>query len=269
MNKLLQIILLLFLSAIPLLGADFEELDKPPEGAHKGQMFLGAFLTMGAPLGSIFDEEEAFVKEMQYQFEESGIFKKLWVSHLGFNFGAFFEYMPIDHLGIKGKVKYNVTFQRTLFGPDFENWTATTYQDVSFLVGPVGHLTNRKQWDFTITPVIGYAIAWFTPSAIAAKLFKDNPDDPDDYPDDWNDHDYTNGGKRRADNFILGTEVNFTAYFSGGFFLSIGFDWTMNFMKFDSPFTLTLNSNNYFENQTTAYFHTLSFVISAGYAFSN
>lgn len=269
MKKLPGTLFLLFLFALPLAGAKFEELDKPPEGAHKGQIFIGATMTMGVPLGDIFEEEKNFVKEMQYRFDESGIYKKLWVSHLAFNFGLTGEYMPIDHLGVKGKVKYNMVIQRTLFGPDFENWTSSSYREISFLVGPVGHLTNRKQWDLTLTPMAGYAVAWFTPTPIAATLFKDNPDDPDDYPDDWNDHDYSNGGNRRADNFIFGAETTFTAYFSGGFFLSLGFDWTMNFMKFSSPFGLELGGNTYFENGSRAWFHTLSFAVSAGYAFSN
>ena len=168
--------------------------------------------------------------------------------------------MPIDHLGVKGKFKYAMTIQRTLFGPDFQNWTETVYRDVSFMVGASGHLTNRKQWDLTLTPVIGYSIAWFRPTPIAAKLLTPAP---------YN-YNYSNGGTRRADSFLLGSEINFTAYFSGGLYISIGFDWTMNFMKFSSPISLTYGAgNNYFENETTAFFHTLSLIISAGYAFSN
>jgi len=238
------------------MGANFAELDKPPEGAHAGQMFLGAFLTMGAPVGPIFKEEESFVKGEDYEIS-SGIYKKLWVSHLSFNFGAAYEYMPIDHLGVKGKLKYNMTIQRTLFGPDYQNWTSTIYQDLSFLVGAAGHLTNRKQWDVVLTPVLGYSIAWFKPTPIAAQLLSGT-------------YDYSNGGTRRADSFILGSELNFTTYFSGGLYLSIGFDWTMNFTKFSSPFSLTLDTvNYYYENETKAFFHTVSFIISIGYAFSN
>ena len=259
MKRILVLLTLLFTSALPVTGANFEELDKPPEGAHAGQMFLGAFFAMGAPIGPIFKEEESFPKDVNYEISPD-IYKNLWVSHLAFNFGVAYEYMPIDYLGVKGKLKYNMTIQRTLFGPDYQNWTSTVYQDLSFLVGAAGHLTNRKQWDIVLTPVIGYSIAWFKPTPIAAKLLTGPPVN----------YDYTNGGTRRADSFILGSELNFTAYFSGGLYLSIGFDWTMNFMKFGKPFNLTIDTvDYYYDDKKEAFFHTVSFIVAAGYAFSN
>jgi len=259
MNRIFALSIILFLVSLPVKGANFEELDKPPEGAHAGQMFLGAFFAMGAPVGPIFEEEESFVKDVDYEIS-TDIYKKLWISHLSFNFGVSYEYMPIDHLGVKGKLKYNMTIQRTLFGSDYQNWTNTVYQDLSFLVGAAGHLTNRKQWDVVLTPVLGYSIAWFKPTPIAAHLLTGAP----------TNYDYTDGGTRRADSFILGSELNFTTYFSGGLYLSIGFDWTINFVKFSSPFNLTIDTvNYYYENERKAFFHTVSLIVSAGYAFSN
>ncbi len=53
---------LFVLAATFAYAADFDELDKPPEGAHKGQMLLGAFFSIGMPFGNCIDAEHAFLE---------------------------------------------------------------------------------------------------------------------------------------------------------------------------------------------------------------
>jgi hypothetical protein len=59
----------------------FEELDKPPEGAHKGQIHLGAFESIGVPYGRILDAENDFVRNSTYTFLSSLTTKKIMVRH--------------------------------------------------------------------------------------------------------------------------------------------------------------------------------------------
>ena len=158
-SSMILIIMTLTVST-SLWGATFEELDKPPEGAHKGQMFLGGSLSIGGNVGPLINSEKDFVQDNTYQFEDSGIYKELWISHLNFAFAIFFEYMPIDYLGIKTKFRHTRIIQQTNFGSEFQNWTKTLYNDWAFLVGPTVHATTRKQWDFSFTPVLGYSIAF-------------------------------------------------------------------------------------------------------------
>ncbi|HOO71956.1 MAG TPA: hypothetical protein PK926_09355 [Spirochaetota bacterium] len=236
-------------------ASKFDELDKPPEGAHKGQMFLGAFFSMGGVFGEIIDAENDFVRGSTHEFNDSEIIKKLWIDHLGFAFGICYEYMYIDHMGVKAKLKKTIVIERTLFGSQYKNWTETLYSDYTLCVGPTFHITNRKQWDFTFTPVIGVSFGELTVTPIADKLI-------DDY-----------SGKMRKDviNFTCGGEFNFSVYFSGGLFISIGFDYTMNMLELDSAYSLTNpdTDKEYFKGETSSYLHSLSFILSAGYAFSN
>ena len=130
------------------------------------------------------------------------------------------------------------------------------YVDFSFNVGPSVHVTNRKQWDITLTPVIGYAVGEFTATPIANKLVTG----------------YSGSSGKIIHGFTCGAELNFIAYFSGGLFISLGFDWTMNMFKFDKAYNLTnpvSPYNLYFEGEKASNPHTLSFIISSGYAFSN
>jgi len=105
----------------PCAAIEFDELDKPPEGAHKGQMFLGVVISVGAPSGELVDAETAFVDGSTYTFENE-VTKQLKVSHLFFGVGASFEYMPIDHVGAKTRAMQTIVVQRTEFGTDYENW---------------------------------------------------------------------------------------------------------------------------------------------------
>jgi len=77
--------------------------------------------------------------------------------------------------------------------------------------------------------------------------------------------------ERDINGLNLGAELCFNVYFSGGFFLALGFDWNMNMLKIDPQYTLA-NTQTYlkfYENKTSSQIHTFSFIISAGYAFFN
>lgn len=257
-RKILIMLLLVCLVAAfsikAIAASKFDELDKEPLGAHKGQMLLGAFFTMGAPIGDTVTAENTFIENSVYTFASSGISKLVWLSDIAFSAGIIFEYMPIDHLGIKGKIKGTLNIQRTLFGPNYQNWSQITYRDVSFYAGPSAHVSNRKQWDVTFTPYFGYAVGGWTP-AISANVLNKTVYFTEVY----------------AGGFTMGGEVNFTAYFAGGLFVALGFDWTMNMMTINTPFTFTnLQTGAVYAPEKKEFInHTLNFIISAGYAFSN
>lgn len=253
MKKIIIIILILFTNRV-IYSSQFDELDKPPEGAHKGQMFLGALASFGKPYGSIINAEHDFLDGSSYTFSDSGITKQLLVDHLAFALGIGFEYMPLEFMGAKVKFKRSYIIQRTIFGAQYENWNDTIYSDFSFFLGPAFHLTNRKRWDVTLTPVLGYAIARYNATPIAAVLIEN----------------YSGSRKRSADGMALGAELNFSGYFTGGLFITIGFDWTMNMIKLDKPYNLSQpNGNAFFAGKTSSSIHSLAFILSAGYAFSN
>jgi hypothetical protein len=259
MKKRLLILLLLFF-AISASAAEsqFEELDKPPEGAHEGQMLLGGFVSIGLPSGDLIDGEEKFVKDNTYTFPESDITKEFMVTHLSYDFGLSFEYMPIDYIGIKTRLKRSIIVQRTRFGSDFKNWSETLYSNYSFLIGPAFHLTNRKQWDVTFTPVAGYAAAKYRATPIAAELLSST--------------EYNNSGNRNRDvnGMTYGAELNLTIYFSGGLYISIGADWNKYPLTFSPGFDLSQSSGKtYLDGKSSGSIQTMNLAISAGYAFSN
>lgn len=48
----ITLFLIIFIAGcFPLYSSQFEELDKPPEGAHEGQMLVGGFFSIGMPYG--------------------------------------------------------------------------------------------------------------------------------------------------------------------------------------------------------------------------
>ena len=255
MKKIIPALILILCFIIPAAASKFDELDKPPEGAHKGQMFLGAFFSLGGVFGEIIDAEHRFVRGTIYEFTDSNTIKKMWVDHLAFSVGIGFEYMYIDHMGVKIKLKKTIVIQRTIFGSDYKNWTETYFDDYAINVGPTFHVTNRKQWDFTFTPVIGVSFGELSVTPIAGKLIDG----------------YYGNRHKSITGFTFGGEFNFTAYFSGGLFISLGFDYTVNLLEFNSPFHLTNPGTNrvFFQNRDSTYLHMLSFILSAGYAFSN
>lgn len=246
---------ILFASAPAYSATHFEELDKPPEGAHKGQILLGAFVSIGAPYGAAIDAEHDFIRNSTYTFANNAITKKIMVFHLAYSYGILFEYMPVDHLGIKLKARRSNIVQRTTFGVNYQNWTKLLYDDYTFLLGPSVHFTARKQWDFSLTPIAGYSLGEYIATPIAARLI----------------YNYGGARKKTVYNPIVGAEFNLSIFFSGGFFMSLGSEWTMNMLEFGSKFFL-VNPQTYiwfFTNKNTSYLHSVCFILSAGYAFSN
>ena len=245
----------------------FEELDKPPEGAHKGQILLGAFATVGLPYGKIIDAEHDYIRNSTYTFYSSFTTKKIMLQHLSFSYGVLFEYMMIDYLGLKLKVKRSMIVQRSIFGSQYQNWNKMMYHDYSFLLGPAIHFTSRKQWDISLTPVAGYSIGEYIAVPIANQLvYSFSP--PSLIQLVWG---YGGKRKKKADNVTVGAELNVSVYFTGGFFMSFGCDWTMNILKFENKFFL-MNPQTlhlFFPTGRSSYLHSICFILSAGYAFSN
>lgn len=267
MKNLFYIVLLIILAAGSAHATHFEELDKPPEGAHKGQIFLGAFASVGVPFGRIVDAENDFVRFSTYTFFSSLTTKKIMVRHLSFSYGVLFEYMMIDYLGIKLKVKRSNIVQRTIFGPQYQNWNKMMYNDFSFLAGPAIHFTSRKQWDISLTPVAGYAIGEYNAAPIADELIY-SFSTPSNLQLALG---YGARRKKKADNVVVGAELNVSVYFTGGFFMSFGCDWTMNMLEFKDKFFM-MNPQTlrlFFPMGTSSYLHSICFILSAGYAFSN
>ena len=259
--KKLIIIFITLLCTASVMASEFEELDKPPEGAHEGQMLLGGFVSIGMPFGGLIDAEDEFLRDNFYELD-SGIVKELIVNHLCFDLGVSFEYIPIDHIGIKSKLRYASIVQRTAFGSEYQNWNKQLFNTYSILLGPSFHLTNRKQWDVTLTPLFGYGFGQYEATPVASALVID----------------YQNDGKRDVSGFAFGTELNLTIYFSGGLYLCLGTEYTYYPVSFDPKYSLTqpafvsgtnnANGRTYSEDSGGA-LQTVNLVISAGYAFSN
>jgi hypothetical protein len=267
MKKLLYLVLFIVLSTGAAHATHFEELDKPPEGAHKGQILLGAFASVGVPFGRIIDAENDFIRDSTYTFFSSLTTKKIMVRQLSFSYGVLFEYMMIDFLGIKIKMKRSNIVQQTIFGPQYQNWNKMMYNDYSFLLGPAIHFTSRKQWDISLTPVAGYAIGEYNAAPIEDELVYSFTK-PSLNQLIWG---YGAKRKKKADNVVVGAELNVSVYFTGGFFMSFGCDWTMNMLEFRHSYYL-MNPQNFqwfFPMNTSSFLHSICFILSAGYAFSN
>jgi len=251
--KLLLITAVCFLLIHAVWASQFEELDKPPEGAHQGQMLLGGFVSIGIPFGEMITSEENFVQSQTYEFTDSHITKELLVTHLSYDFGVSFEYMPIDYVGVKSKLKRVIIVQRTRFGTDYQNWSETLYDNYSFLVGPSFHLTNRKQWDVTLTPVIGYALAKYHATPVASKLLTG----------------YSGDTSRSVSGLTYGAELNLTIYFSGGLYISLGTDWNKYPLNFSPPLNLSTPAPVNTISTSSSSLQTINLALSVGYAFSN
>lgn len=266
MKKVIATVVFLAM-ALSAHAAHFEELDKPPEGAHKGQMMLGAYATIGVPFGTIIDAEKNFIRNSTYTFTNNLITKKIMLQHLCFSYGIFYEYMPVDYLGIKVKIRRSSIIQRSQFGSEYQNWTKMTYNDFSFFLGPAIHFTARKAWDISIAPVVGYALGRYSAAPIASQLIFSRTVPSLLHYFCF----YTARQKKKAYNLVVGAELNLSMFFTGGFFLSFGFDWTMNMLKFANDYYIN-NLQTYawfFANKNSSYVHSTCFMLSAGYAFSN
>jgi len=53
--------------------------------------------------------------------------------------------------------------------------------------------------------------------------------------------------------------------------MALGFDWNMNMIKIDPRYNLSnpQTGDKFFENESSSQIHSFSFILSAGYAFSN
>ncbi|HNW28784.1 MAG TPA: hypothetical protein PKN50_09940 [Spirochaetota bacterium] len=265
--KSILVIIVFLMAASSVHAARFEELDKPPEGAHKGQMLLGAFATIGVPYGTIINAENNYIRNSTYTFLSNLITKKIMLQHLFFSYGIFYEYMPVDYLGIKVKGRRSSVVQRSQFGSEYQNWTKMLYSDFSFFLGPAVHFTSRRAWDISLTPLVGYALGRYTATPIAAQLIYSY-----DIPTEFQYfYFYTARRKKRTNNIVVGAELNISMFFTGGFLLSFGCDWNMNMLKFNSKFYISniQNFSWFFQNKNNSNMHSVCFMLSAGYAFSN
>ncbi|MFH0975065.1 MAG: hypothetical protein V1874_04695 [Spirochaetota bacterium] len=245
------------------LSSEFDELDKPPEGAHEGQMFLGAFFSFGWPQSELINAEDKFVQGSYYTFE-NGISKEMQLSHQCYVLGASFEYMPLDHLGAGISLRRTYLVQSTAFGSEYENWKGYLYRDIALYINPAFHATSRKSWDFVLSPKIGYSIAKYNATPVAKKILEkyavgSTPAEK-----------YRGDTARESKGFSYGAELNCTLYFTGGLYVSIGGEWIRNTLKFDKGFDLTNpQTDAVYTGKTSATLDTYSVIIKAGYAFSN
>ena len=251
--KLLLISLIIFLFTSTLSASRFEELDKPPEGAHKGQMFLGALVGMGIPFGDMISYEDKFLKGEIYTFEDIGTTKELLAAHLSYDYGLTFEYMPLDYVGGKTKLKRVIVVQRTLFGSNYKNWNESLFESFLLTAGPSFHLTNRKMWDITFSPFLGYFTGTYTATPIAAELIDG----------------YSGSRKRDVSGLAYGIDLSFVAYFSGGLYISAGIEWTTYPMSFSPGYNLTHDGKTFMDGKNSGSLQTGNLVFSAGYAFDN
>lgn len=243
--------LLLFLP-LPLCAIDFDELDLPPAGAHGGQMLLGFFVTAGFAGGPVINAENDFVHNSTYTFGNETT-KLVELAHLPLSFGLSYEYMPIDYLGLRGKLRRIWVIQRSTFGSEYENEREILFSDYSFLVAVAVHATNRKQWDFSLAPIIGYSLYKYNATPVVSQLIENVP-----------------GESRSGKGLVYGVELNAIIYFSGGLFISLGYEWMRNPMKYSEVINLTNpQTNAVYADTSGGYIDTNSVVITVGYAFSN
>lgn len=235
-------------------AAEFEELELPPEGSHRGQILLGFFSAIGIPRGDLIDAESDFLADTTYQFDNETT-KLIEVSHLTFGVGLMFEYMPIDYVGLRVKLRRSMIVQRSNFGPDYKNWREFLYTDYSGYFGVAIHATTRERWDFTLTPLIGYATYEYNATPVGAQIITG----------------YSGDTKRTGSGITYGVELNMTMYFSGGFFLAAGFEWIRNPISFSGEYELAnpQTEASYLEGSTSGTIDSFCFIITAGYAFYN
>ena len=254
MNKKIILALIIYFFQIAFASASiFEGLDKLPVGAHGGQMLIGGFGSIGMPFGNLVNAEKDFVKGDTYTFSETEVTKEFLITHLAYDLGLFFEYMPIDYVGIKAELKRAYIVQRTLFGSNFNNWTDKLYHCYSFLIGPSIHFTNRKPWDVALTPMVGYSIAKYKPTPIAEDLIQN----------------YSGDSNRNVNGIIYGVELNYAIYFSDGLYFSIGLDWNKYPIKLSPEVKLVNPNTSKVINETSGDIQSLNVMLSVGYAFSN
>ncbi len=246
------IVALLFILPLQLWAIDFDELELPPAGAHGGQMLLGFFVTTGFAAGPVIRAEDDFVCNSTYTFENETT-KLIELAHLPLSFGLNYEYMPIDYLGLRGKLRRIWVIQRSTFGSEYENEREILYSDYSFFIGVAIHATNRKQWDFSLTPIIGYSLYQYKAVPVASQLLEN-----------------VSGDSRKGNGLVYGVELNTIIYFSGGLFLSLGYEWMRNPVKYSEVINLiNPQTDTVYADTSGGYIDTNSVVVTVGYAFSN
>lgn len=245
-------ILIFFISSVS--ATEFEELDKPPDGAHKDQMLFSFFICYGIPRGKFIDAEENFLKGSTYTFSDNDITKALEISHLSYSVGLSYEYMPIDYIGAAAKLRRSYVMQKTNFGQDYENWKGYLYRDISLHIGPALHATTRKRWDFILTPMIGFASSKYTATPVAKKILSG----------------YSGDTRRKSNHLSYGAELNCTIYFSGGLIISLGGEWIRNRLDIGDSLTLTNpQTQASYKDISSGNMDCINAVISAGYALYN
>ncbi len=254
MGRIMSIgVFALFFSLTPLYAIDFDDLDLPPAGAHRGQMLLGFFITAGYAGGTVIDAEKNFINGSTYNFDNETT-KVLETAHLPLSFGISYEYMPLDYLGLRTKLRRAFVVQRSSFGSDYENWRESLYTDYSFFFGVALHATNRKRWDFSFAPYLGYAFYTLKATPVAGKILAG----------------YGGDMERSGAGFVFGADLTCNIYFSGGMFLSFGYELMRNSVDFSKPHDLTNpQTGARYDDVAGGTIITHSFTLMAGYAFSN
>lgn len=254
-NTFIKLIILIYCIAFPAISysSEFDELDKPPEGVHKDQILLTGSVSIGVPYGDLISAEEKFTRTSTYTFENE-ITKLIYLSHLSFGITICGEYMPIDYIGIRSKIRRTVIVQNTNFGADYQSWKKTLYSDYSVYFGPSFHVTNRKPWDIAFSPVIGYAFATYHPTPIARILIDG----------------YTPPPTQQYSSITYGIDVMLSIFFSGGLVVQIGGEWIRNSVVFSStPNAVNPQTSQIFYNKKNAVIDSILLCVSAGYAFYN
>ncbi len=253
------------LNTVQLFAADFEELDKPPEGIYRGQILAGGFFSFGIPSGSIIDAEKSFVKGSTHTFSDSETTKALWITHLSYSYGVFGEYVAYDHIGVYAQFGGINIVQRTDYGKDYSNSRKNLYAGVMFLLGPNFHLTDRRPWDVSLCPMIGYTYGKFHATPIAASAINSNESGT-------LEKTYSpSGSKTQIRTLIYGANLKVSVFFSGGLAISLGGEWIRIPIKMDGPIKETnpQTGKQYLKGKSSGNIDNMRLFISAGYALKN
>ncbi|MBN1498993.1 MAG: hypothetical protein JW982_02470 [Spirochaetes bacterium] len=250
----IKIFKLFLLSVLPLLifATKFDELDKAPEGAYKGQIFFGGSLGLGYPFGNAIVSENDFISGTTYTFTENEITKEVDLVHLSFFSSLYAEYMPADHVGIKIFLDYLSIYQRTTFGSELENKNEVLYYHFGAFLGPDFHLTVRKPWDISFCPFIGYALGKYEAAVVAKELFPG----------------FTDNTVETSNGLVIGSELCANFFFNGGVYFSVGFNWIYSFISASENLTRTTPSPPAVYD-TPDSVNTINLIISFGYAYYN
>ncbi len=254
-NTCIKLLITIYVVGISFVSyaSEFDELDKPPEGIHKDQIMLTASVSIGLPYGDLIAAEEKFTKTSTYTFENE-ITKLIYLSHLAFGITISGEYMPIDYIGIRSKIRRSVIIQNTNFGADYQSWKKTLYSDYSVYFGPSFHVSNRKPLDIAVSPMVGYAFATYNPTPIAGILING----------------YTPPPTQEFSTITYGIDAMLSIFFSGGLVVQIGAEWIRNNVVFSStPEAVNPQTSQIFYTKQSATIDSILFCVSAGYAFYN